>query len=80
MTGRGNTVACWSTIAVALTDRRGSEAMTIKRHVVRHDRVTCRVLMQSLCLLGGILLRARRSWRVMGKEVGNVHLMRKVLG
>lgn len=64
-TRRGNTAACGSIIAVTLTDGRGSEAMTVESHVVRHDRVTCRVLMQPLCLLGCILLRATRSWRVV---------------
>ncbi len=67
-TDRGNTVAWWSIVAVILTDRRGSEAMTVKRQVIGHDRVTCRVLMHSLCLLGRSLhrlLRARRSWGVM---------------
>lgn len=68
-TGRGNTVACWSIVAVTLTDGRGSETMTVERQVIGHDRVTCRVLMQPLCLWGCSLrglLRARRSWRVMG--------------
>lgn len=44
-TGRGNTVACWGLVAITLTDGRGSEAITVERHVVGHDRVTCRVLM-----------------------------------
>ena len=65
----GNTVAGWSVVAVTLTNRRGRKAMTVKRHIVGHNRVTCRVLVQPLCLCGRSLqglLRARRSWRVMG--------------
>ena len=65
---RGNTEACWSIIAVTLTDGRGSEAMSVERQVIGHDRVACRVLMQPLCLLGCSLrglLGARGSWRVM---------------
>lgn len=67
-TDRGNTEACWSIIAVTLSDRRGSKAMCVERQVIGHDRVTCRILMQPLCLLGCSLrglLRARGSWRVM---------------
>ena len=81
-TDRGDTVACWSIVAVTLTDGRGREAMTVERHVVGHDRVTCRVLMQPLCLWGCSLrdrLRTRRSWRVMGQEIGNVHDKTQVL-
>lgn len=65
-TGRRNIVACGGIVAVTLTDGRGSEAMTVESHIIGHDRVTCGVLMQPLCLLRCILLRARRSWRVMG--------------
>lgn len=82
-TDRGHTVACWSIVAIPLTDRWGSNAMVVKGYVVGHDRVTCRVLMQPLCLLGCSfrgLLRASRSWGVMGKEIGNVHCRLQVLG
>ena len=66
---RGDTVACWSIVAVSLIDRRGSEAMTIKRNIVGYHGVTCRVLVQPLGFLGCCLrdlLRARGPWRVMG--------------
>ena len=67
-TYRGDTVACWSIVAVPLTDRRGSKAMIVEGNVVGHDRVTCSVLVQTLCLLGCSLcgwLRTRRSRRIM---------------
>lgn len=48
---RGDTVGCWSIVAVTLSNGRGSEAMMVERHVIGHDGVTCRVLMQPLCLL-----------------------------
>ena len=68
-TNRGDTVACWSIVAVALIDERSSKAMTVERRVIGHDGVTGRVLMQPLCLLGCSLrglLRTRRSWGVVG--------------
>ena len=68
-TDGGDIVACRSSVAVGLTDRRGSKATSVERHVIRHDRVTSRILMQPLCLLWYILhtlLRASRSRRVMG--------------
>lgn len=79
----GNTVACWSVVAVTLTDRWGRKAITVESHVVGHDRVTCRVLVQPLCLCGCSLrglLRARRPWRVMGQKIGNVHGGMQVVG
>ena len=68
-THRGDTVACWSIVAVALINRRSSKAMTVEGHVIGHDGVSCRVLMQPLCLLGCSLrglLGTRRSWGVVG--------------
>lgn len=44
-TNRGNTVACWSVVPVTLSDGRGSEAMTVERYIIGHNRVTCWVLM-----------------------------------
>ena len=67
-TSRGETVGTWSIVAVGLTNGRRSKAMTIEGHIIGHDRVTCRVLMQPLCLLGcslSSLLRTGRSWGVM---------------
>ncbi len=67
-TNRGGIVACWSTVAVTLTDGRGSKGMSVERYVIGHDRMTCRVLMQPLrllrCSLWG-LLRARVSGGIM---------------
>ena len=67
-TDRGDIVACWSFVAVPLTDRRGSKAMFVEGHIIGHDRVTCSVLMQPLCLLWCSLrgwLRTRRSRGIM---------------
>ena len=65
-TDGGDTVACWGIVAVTLTDGRGSKALTVEGHVIGHDRVTCRVLMQPLCLLGCSLCRMLRARRPLG--------------